>query len=180
MEHKFPTIKTYREPSRDDLRGMYISHDDSVDLLARNLTPSSPRDNRDVARAILYSLNADEEITTYVLSAVDSGYYKISDGMSWFFWRRTPISIRAGLVEDLAYWAHDYAYYIGMDRKKADELLYKTLTLLLMPKWKAWLIYRAVRTRFGQYAYDIHAAKRNTIPAYGTVFWIQNANKGVL
>ena len=48
---------------------------------------------------------------------------------------------------------HDYLYHTKIfDRKKCDAIFLEAMTVLNVPRWKRWIIYRAVRL-FGGFCF---------------------------
>ena len=67
-----------------------------------------------------------------------------------FFWRISPPDGNYSQSSVL----HDYVYFKNLfPRKKCDDIFEESMKVLGVPKWKRWLMYKAVRA-FGGAGYN--------------------------
>ena len=131
-------------------------------------------DNRVSVRLYLLLRGISTSSYNILVEPYDNGYYKRADGKSTPFgiFKIAFIQKRLGFKKDIVSVRHDLDYYLGVDRKVADDR-YKQLQIEAgHHKWKAGLEYRALRL-FGGIAWNGHANKRATIEGYGTVEYIK-------
>ena len=138
-------------------------------VVVRDLKPESERDNRDTIRHVLAIINAPKDVWEWVIPSYDSGYYKVSDGISAPFkwWRRLGIDM-FGLDIHPAGSAHDYGYYHGRENQKYEDKMFKKTLKVFRTHWfPRRSMYRTLRM-LGWKGWWKHARRRRKIPGYGT------------
>ena len=118
--------------------------------------------NSDIAhitQSFFYHIDAKDS-PTYIF--VDAGFPTDGNSRPWVFGWLIPQYGRftkAAVVHDSLY-ARPYVYRMDeggfkVTRKSADQIFHQALIVLGCSKWRAWLIYRALRV-FGGFAWHKH------------------------
>lgn len=131
--------------------------------------PESSYDNAASLRKYLELVQCPLNVKRELLVPWDNGFYLLSDGKSHpVKWARLPSRLRAlGLNLDPPAVLHDYRYYVGTARSRADKEYYNNQLALGMPQALAVAEFWALRCG-GWLAYVRHAQRRESIPGYGT------------